>query len=474
MDVRRFGEHYRSPRLHGQARARGLRDLLRHQVPQPRAPGRAAAARLARSTTGTAAHGAVLRREVRLGAGELVRGQRGGGRRGGAPARLGGRHWSPAIGAEHAACREAAALFDETSFAKIEVSGPGAAVVAGAAVRQPGGARGRARSPTRRCSTAAAGSSATSRSPGSPRTASGSSPARRSARHDLRLDPLALRRGAATCGSRTSPRAGRASGLWGPKARDVLAGAARPTDLDFPYMSLRELAVGDVPVRALRVTYVGELGWELYCPMEFGVAAVADAVGGRRAARAGGGRLPGDRLAAAREGLPRVGRRHHARRDAVRGRPRLLRASSTRATSSAARRCWPPRERGRRGGCAAWCSPTRRSVALGNEPVRVGRRDRRAGSPAAATATRVGASIAYAYLPAEHAEPGTEVAVEIFGEWVDGEVASRAAVRSRRHTSARAKVSIETMSTADTKALIEEGIANFQKRGARARRSSSS
>jgi glycine cleavage system aminomethyltransferase T len=31
-------------------------------------------------------------------------------------------------------------------------------------------------------------------------------------------------------------------------------------------------------------------------------------------------------------------------------------------------------------------------------------------------------SIAYAYLPAEHAEPGTEVAVEIFGEWVGGAV----------------------------------------------------
>ena len=31
----------------------------------------------------------------------------------------------------------------------------------------------------------------------------------------------------------------------------------------------RELAVGSVPCTALRVTYVGELGWELYCPMEF-------------------------------------------------------------------------------------------------------------------------------------------------------------------------------------------------------------
>src|ERR1700681_4256035 len=38
-----------------------------------------------------------------------------------------GRLWSPAIGAAHAPCREAAALFDETSFAKIEVSGDGAA-----------------------------------------------------------------------------------------------------------------------------------------------------------------------------------------------------------------------------------------------------------------------------------------------------------------------------------------------------------
>src|ERR671936_180501 len=38
-----------------------------------------------------------------------------------------GQLWSSAIGAEHVACREAAALFDETSFAKIELAGPGAA-----------------------------------------------------------------------------------------------------------------------------------------------------------------------------------------------------------------------------------------------------------------------------------------------------------------------------------------------------------
>ena len=73
-------------------------------------------------------------------------------------------------------------------------------------------------------------------------------------------------------------------GIWGPRARDVLA-PLTPQSLaseDFPYMSLREITVGDVPVRALRVTYVGELGWELYCPDRVRARAVARAVGGGR------------------------------------------------------------------------------------------------------------------------------------------------------------------------------------------------
>src|SRR4029450_407101 len=53
-------------------------------------------------------------------------------------------------------------------------------------------------------------------------------------------------------------------GLWGPRARDVLA-PLTTDDLSFPYMRAREIAVGPVPCLALRVTYVGELGWELYC-----------------------------------------------------------------------------------------------------------------------------------------------------------------------------------------------------------------
>ena len=64
-----------------------------------------------------------------------------------------------------------------------------------------------------------------------------------------------------------------------------------------------------------------------------------------------------------------------------------------------------------------------RSVALGNEPVRIG------GEIAGRVTTggygyTVERSIAYAYLPPEHAEAGTPVEVEIFGEWVAGEVAT--------------------------------------------------
>jgi glycine cleavage system aminomethyltransferase T len=64
-----------------------------------------------------------------------------------------------------------------------------------------------------------------------------------------------------------------------------------------------------------------------------------------------------------------------------------------------------------------------RSVALGNEPVRID------GEILGRVTTggygyTVERSIAYAYLPPERSEPGTEIAVEIFGTWIEGEVAA--------------------------------------------------
>ena len=61
-------------------------------------------------------------------------------------------------------------------------------------------------------------------------------------------------------------------GLWGPKARVILQKVTKAdiSNETFPYMTAQNIAVGDVPVLAARVTYVGELGWEFYAPMEYG------------------------------------------------------------------------------------------------------------------------------------------------------------------------------------------------------------
>jgi len=67
-------------------------------------------------------------------------------------------------------------------------------------------------------------------------------------------------------------------GVMGPKSRDLLA---RLTGADlsnegFPFGTSREISVGYSTVRATRITYVGELGWELYVPAEFAVGVYED------------------------------------------------------------------------------------------------------------------------------------------------------------------------------------------------------
>jgi len=61
--------------------------------------------------------------------------------------------------------------------------------------------------------------------------------------------------------------------LWGPKARTILQKVTKAdvSSAGFPYMTMKHITVGYVPAMALRVTYVGELGWEFYCPMEYGL-----------------------------------------------------------------------------------------------------------------------------------------------------------------------------------------------------------
>ncbi len=62
-------------------------------------------------------------------------------------------------------------------------------------------------------------------------------------------------------------------GVWGPRARDLVSGAAS-ADLSneaFPFGTARTVDIGPVRTLMSRISYVGELGWEIYCPMEEGL-----------------------------------------------------------------------------------------------------------------------------------------------------------------------------------------------------------
>ena len=143
------------------ARARSTRPTTTSSTPTTSGRAGRPLRRLARVRVARRARRGV-RREVGLGAGQLVRGQRGGGRRVAAPARLGGhalvagdRRRAPRLPRGRRAVRRV--LVRQARGRR-----PGRGGVPRAAVRQPRRARGRAGSPTRRCSTGAAGSSATS------------------------------------------------------------------------------------------------------------------------------------------------------------------------------------------------------------------------------------------------------------------------------------------------------------------------
>jgi glycine cleavage system aminomethyltransferase T len=58
-------------------------------------------------------------------------------------------------------------------------------------------------------------------------------------------------------------------GLWGPRARDILASLTSDdvSEEGFGFLSCREISLDGTTVLASRISYVGELGWELYVPM---------------------------------------------------------------------------------------------------------------------------------------------------------------------------------------------------------------
>ncbi|HWD64936.1 MAG TPA: FAD-dependent oxidoreductase [Solirubrobacteraceae bacterium] len=325
-----------------------------------------------------------------------------------------GMHWSAAIEAEHRAARETAAVFDESSFAKFELTGSGAAGLlehlCDNRVARGVGAITYTQMLNRRggieCDFTVS-RLAEDRFGIVTGTAFGAHDMGWIRRHlpedrSVRLEDVTSRW---ACFA-----------LWGPRAYEILRPAAAGP-LDFGYMRLGEITVGDIPVRALRVTYVGEPGWELYCPTEYG---------------AGLWRT-----------LWEAGRGHDLVAGGYRAIETLRLEKGYRAWASDITADETPYEAGldfavcqdkefvgaealrdrpleRRLRCLVL--EDSRSVALGNEPVRVdGQVVGRVTS--GGYGYTVERSIAYAYLPAE-VELGTDIEVDIFGRWVGGQVAA--------------------------------------------------
>ena len=231
----------------------------------------------------------------------------------------------------------------------------------------------------------------------------------------------------------TAPPGSCCIGVWGPRARELVAVAdrGRPVGRGVPVHDARatphRLRAGHA---RCGISYVGELGWEIYAPTEFG-AQLWDTLWGAGeplgAVACGGARL---RLAAAREGLPALGPGHRRGARPVRGRPRLGGALDKDATSSAASRGASARSAASSASCAAWSPTTRRVVLVGKEPILDGDAGARVRDERGYGCT-VGESILYGYLPVSHAEVGTRLSVWSEGAAQPVTVSRRAAVRPR-------------------------------------------
>ncbi|WSJ65753.1 FAD-dependent oxidoreductase [Kitasatospora sp. NBC_01302] len=326
------------------------------------------------------------------------------------------RYWSPIAGAEALATRERVAMYDMTALKRLEVTGPGAqaflqylttnqldkpvgSVTYTLLLDETGGVR-------------------------SDLTVARLGPGRGcgerwqlGANGNLDLDWLIRRLPSDGSVQVRDTTAGTCCiGLWGPLARDLVQPL---TDADFShqgfgYFRAKQAYLGNVPVTAMRLSYVGELGWELYTTADNGqklwdtlweagqslgiVAAGRSAFNSLRLEK--GYRSWGTDLTAEHNpyeaGLGfavRMDKGDFLGRDALLG--------TTEETVA------------RRLVCLLLDDP--RAVVMGKEPVYAD------GAPAgyvtsAAYGYSIGASIAYAWLPRAAADPGRRVEVEYFGE----------------------------------------------------------
>ncbi len=188
---------------------------------------------------------------------------------------FGRQNWFEAVGEEHRAGREAAVLFDQSSFAKFTLKGPDAEAalnwIAANNVAKPVGALTYTQMLNDKggieCDLTTV---RVARDEYYIVTGTGF------ATHDFdwisRNIPAGMN---AQLVDVTSAYA--VLSLMGPKARDILQAVTR-TDVSnaaFPFGTAQTIGIAGCPVRALRVTYVGELGWELHLPTEYATTVYA-------------------------------------------------------------------------------------------------------------------------------------------------------------------------------------------------------
>jgi glycine cleavage system aminomethyltransferase T/glycine/D-amino acid oxidase-like deaminating enzyme len=180
--------------------------------------------------------------------------------------------WFDYVGAEHHHIRNAVALTDQTSFSKFEIEGPGTTAFLDRICAAPiAGNPGRCIYTTMLNAKGGVEAEVTLLHLAPDRFAmiSGSAFGIRDSswvrRHIPEGSPIALR-------DVTSSIA--VINIMGPHARAVLQ-AVSDDDLSnvaLPFLAVRNIEIGHVPVRAVRVGYVGELGYELHVPTEYAAA----------------------------------------------------------------------------------------------------------------------------------------------------------------------------------------------------------
>jgi glycine cleavage system aminomethyltransferase T/glycine/D-amino acid oxidase-like deaminating enzyme len=219
-------------------------------------------------------------------------------------------------------------------------------------------------------------------------------------------------------------------GLWGPRARDVLAEltADDVSHEGFPFATCRALEVGPLRVLASRISYVGDLGWELYVPIEQGArlwdlvweagephGLVPAGIGvygttGRleKCYRAYGAELESE-YTAVEAGMsgPRVkdldfvGREAHLHQREEEPAALLCTLTVDDHTSSAGEKRYPQ---------------GREPILARDGSQLVDAKNRRSYVTSAGAAPSVGKHVLLVYLPPEHAVAGAELAVEYLGE----------------------------------------------------------